>query len=70
MGSGTESQTRRPSSEIDYAEKTIADFCEREGLGAPDYSDLTHIDLAIPPPGTANTKFRCTPTSCAMRLCI
>ena len=32
--------------EIDYAEKTIADFCEREGLGAPDYSDLTHIDLA------------------------
>ena len=31
--------------EIDYAEKTIADFCEREGLGAPDYSDLTHIDL-------------------------
>lgn len=23
-----------------------------------------------PPPGTANTKFRCTPTSCAMRLCI
>ena len=32
--------------EIDYAEKTIADFCEREGLGAPDYSDLTHIDFA------------------------
>ena len=32
--------------EIDYAEKTIADFCEREGLGAPDYSDLTHIDLS------------------------
>ena len=32
--------------EIDYAEKTIADFCEREGLDAPDYSDLTHIDLA------------------------
>ena len=32
--------------EIDYAEKTIADFCEREGLGKPDFSNLTHIDLA------------------------
>ena len=32
--------------EIDYAEKTIADFCEREGLGEPDFSNLTHIDLA------------------------
>ena len=32
--------------EIDYAEKTIADFCEREGLGEPDFSNPTHIDLA------------------------
>ena len=32
--------------EIDYEEKTIADFCEREGLGKPDFSNLTHIDLA------------------------
>ena len=43
-----EQQAKRDArqAEIDYAEKTIADFCEREGLGAPDYSDLTHIDLA------------------------
>lgn len=43
-----EQQAKRNArqAEIDYAEKTIADFCEREGLGAPDYSDLTHIDLA------------------------
>lgn len=32
--------------EIGYAEKTIADFCEREGLGEPDFSNPTHIDLA------------------------
>ena len=43
-----EQQAKRDTrqAEIDYAEKTIADFCEREGLGAPDFSDLTHIDLA------------------------
>lgn len=43
-----EQQAKRDArqAEIDYAEKTIADFCEREGLGAPDFSDLTHIDLA------------------------
>ena len=46
MGGGTASQTCCPPSEIDYAEKTISDFCEREGLGGPDFSDLTHIDLA------------------------
>lgn len=32
--------------------------------------DKNNDPLPIPPPGTANTKFRCTPTSCAMRLCI
>lgn len=43
-----EQQAKRDArqAEIDYAEKTIADFCEREGLGAPDFSNLTHIDLA------------------------
>lgn len=43
-----EQQAKRNArqAEIDYAEKTIADFCEREGLGEPDFSDLTHIDLA------------------------
>lgn len=43
-----EQQAKRDArqAEIDYAEKTIADFCEREGLGAPEFSDLTHIDLA------------------------
>jgi len=43
-----EQQAKRDArqAEIDYAEKTIADFCEREGLGEPDFSDLTHIDLA------------------------
>ena len=43
-----EQQAKRDArqAEIDYAEKTIADFCEREGLGAPDFSDLAHIDLA------------------------
>lgn len=43
-----EQQAKRDArqAEIDYAEKTIADFCEREGLGKPDFSDLTHIDLA------------------------
>ena len=43
-----EQQAKRDArqAEIDYAEKTIANFCEREGLGAPDFSDLTHIDLA------------------------
>lgn len=43
-----EQQAKRNArqAEIDYAEKTIANFCEREGLGAPDFSDLTHIDLA------------------------
>ena len=43
-----EQQAKRDArqAEIDYAEKTIADFCERQGLGAPDFSDLTHIDLA------------------------
>lgn len=43
-----EQQAKRDArqAEIDYAEKTIADFCEREGLGGPDFSDLTHIDLA------------------------
>ena len=43
-----EQQAKRNArqAEIDYAEKTIADFCEREGLGEPDFSNLTHIDLA------------------------
>lgn len=43
-----EQQAKRAArqAEIDYAEKTIADFCEREGLGKPDFSNLTHIDLA------------------------
>ena len=43
-----EQQAKRNArqAEIDYAEKTIADFCEREGLGKPDFSNLTHIDLA------------------------
>lgn len=43
-----EQQAKRDArqAEIDYAEKTIADFCEREGLGEPDFSNLTHIDLA------------------------
>lgn len=43
-----EQQAKRDArqAEIDYAEKTIADFCEREGLGKPDFSNLTHIDLA------------------------
>lgn len=43
-----EQQAKRAArqAEIDYAEKTISDFCEREGLGEPDFSDLTHIDLA------------------------
>ena len=43
-----EQQAKRDArqAEIDYAEKTIADFCEREGLSKPDFSDLTHIDLA------------------------
>ena len=43
-----EQQAKRDArqAEIDYAEKTITDFCEREGLGEPDFSDLTHIDLA------------------------
>ena len=43
-----EQQAKRDArqAEIDYAEKTIADFCEREGLGEPDFSDLTHVDLA------------------------
>lgn len=45
--------------EIDYAEKTIADFCEHEGLGAPDYSDLTHIDLAY----TTNGSTPCAPAN-------
>ena len=31
---------------VAYAEKTIADFCEREGLGEPNFSDFSHIDLA------------------------
>ena len=44
----SEQQAKRNArqAEIDYAEKTVADFCEREGLGKPDFSDLTHIDLA------------------------
>lgn len=46
MGSGTASQTRRPSSRDRLCGETIADFCEREGLGEPDFSNLTHIDLA------------------------
>ena len=43
-----EQQAKRDArqAEIDYAEKTIADFCEREGLGKPNFSNLTHIDLA------------------------
>lgn len=43
-----EQQAKRDArqAEIDYAEKSIADFCEREGLGEPDFSNLTHIDLA------------------------
>lgn len=43
-----EQQAKRDArqAEIDYAEKAIANFCEREGLGEPDFSDLTHIDLA------------------------
>lgn len=43
-----EQQAKRNArqAEIDYAEKTIEDFCEREGLGKPDFSNLTHIDLA------------------------
>ena len=43
-----EQQAKRDArqAEIDYAEKTIADFCEREGLGEPDFSNPTHIDLA------------------------
>lgn len=43
-----EQQAKRDArqAEIDYAEKTIADFCEREGLGEPDFSNLTRIDLA------------------------
>lgn len=43
-----EQQAKRDArqAEIDYEEKTIADFCEREGLGEPDFSNLTHIDLA------------------------
>ena len=43
-----EQQAKRDArqAEIDYAEKTIADFCEREGLGEPDFLNLTHIDLA------------------------
>lgn len=43
-----EQQAKRNArqAEIDYAEKTVADFCEREGLGKPDFSNLTHIDLA------------------------
>lgn len=43
-----EQQAKRDArqAEIDYAEKTIADFCEREGLGEPDFSNLMHIDLA------------------------
>ena len=43
-----EQQAKRDArqAEIDYAEKTLADFCEREGLGEPVFSDLTHIDLA------------------------
>ena len=67
-----EQQAKRDArqAEIDYAEKTIADFCEREGLGEPDFRTLRTSTLPIPPLGTANTKFRCTPTSCAMRLCI
>ena len=37
-----EQQAKRDArqAEIDYAEKTIADFCEREGLGEPDFSNL------------------------------
>ena len=43
-----EQQAKRDArqAEIDYAEKTIADFCEREGLGKPNFSDFSRIDLA------------------------
>lgn len=43
-----EQQAKRDArqAEIDYAEKTIADFCEREGLGEPNFSDFSRIDLA------------------------
>lgn len=43
-----EQQAKRNArqAEIDYAERTIADFCEREGLGEPNFSDFSRIDLA------------------------
>ena len=31
---------------LTHAKTAISDFCEREGLGEPDFSDLTHIDFA------------------------
>ena len=31
---------------LTHAKTAISDFCEREGLSEPDFSDLTHIDFA------------------------
>lgn len=55
-----EQQAKRDArqAEIDYAEKTIADFCEREGLGKPDFSNLTHIDLAYSTTGDGEHKIQ------------
>ena len=55
-----EQQAKRDArqAEIDYAEKTIADFCEREGLGEPDFSNLTHIDLAYSTTGDGEHKIQ------------
>lgn len=43
-----EQQLHRQAMEaaLTHAKTAISDFCEREGLGEPDFSDLTHIDFA------------------------
>ena len=43
-----EQQLHRQAMEtaLTHAKTAISDFCEREGLGKPDFSDLTHIDFA------------------------
>ena len=43
-----EQQLHRQTMEaaLTHAKTAISDFCEREGLGEPDFSDLTHIDFA------------------------
>ena len=59
-----EQQLHRQAMEaaLTHAKTAISDFCEREGLGEPDFPTLRTSTLRTPPPRTASTMSKSMPT--------